>query len=67
MSYIRQFLVEHTAKLASLWGGDMTSSLFDQTNRSAAMSALSDQVFDLLVIGGGITGAGVARDAAKRG
>ena len=48
-------------------GGDMTSSLFDQTNRPAAMSALSDQVFDLLVIGGGITGAGVARDAAMRG
>ena len=67
MSYIRQFLVEHTAKLGSLWGCDMTSSLFDQTNRSAAMSALSDRVFDLLVIGGGITGAGVARDAAMRG
>tara|TARA_B100000524_G_C23651567_1_gene370325 strand:- start:45 stop:1637 length:1593 start_codon:yes stop_codon:yes gene_type:complete len=29
--------------------------------------ALSDQCFDLLVIGGGITGAGVARDAAMRG
>tara|TARA_E500000178_G_scaffold103282_1_gene102857 strand:- start:688 stop:2280 length:1593 start_codon:yes stop_codon:yes gene_type:complete len=29
--------------------------------------ALSDQCFDLLVIGGGITGTGVARDAAMRG
>jgi glycerol-3-phosphate dehydrogenase len=27
----------------------------------------SDQIFDLIVIGGGITGAGVARDAALRG
>ncbi|NTW60042.1 MAG: glycerol-3-phosphate dehydrogenase/oxidase [Nitrospirae bacterium] len=27
----------------------------------------SDQVFDIIVIGGGITGAGVARDAALRG
>lgn len=28
---------------------------------------LADQTFDLLVIGGGITGAGIARDAALRG
>ncbi len=27
----------------------------------------SDQIFDLIVVGGGITGAGVARDAALRG
>ena len=31
------------------------------------ISALSDQYFDVLVIGGGIFGAGVARDAALRG
>ena len=31
------------------------------------MTALSGQDFDLLVIGGGITGCGVARDAAMRG
>ena len=31
------------------------------------MSELSSEVFDLLVIGGGITGCGVARDAAMRG
>ena len=30
-------------------------------------TALESDVFDLLVIGGGITGAGVARDAAMRG
>jgi glycerol-3-phosphate dehydrogenase len=32
-----------------------------------AFTALESDVFDLLVIGGGITGAGVARDAAMRG
>src|SRR6478735_8281889 len=31
------------------------------------MNGLSGQDFDLLVIGGGITGCGVARDAAMRG
>ncbi|MCA9121544.1 MAG: glycerol-3-phosphate dehydrogenase/oxidase [Planctomycetaceae bacterium] len=32
-----------------------------------ALSPLSDNVFDLAIIGGGILGAGVARDAAMRG
>ena len=45
----------------------MTSQDFSQTDRAASLRALSDQCFDLLVIGGGITGAGVARDAAMRG
>ena len=40
---------------------------FNQAVRVRSVSALSDQTFDLLVIGGGITGAGVARDAALRG
>ncbi len=40
---------------------------FDQTDREMSFRALSDHCFDLLVIGGGITGAGVARDAAMRG
>ena len=40
---------------------------FDQTDREMSFRALSDQCFDLLVIGGGITGTGVARDAAMRG
>ena len=31
------------------------------------MTDLSGQDFDVLVIGGGITGCGVARDAAMRG
>jgi len=39
----------------------------NQTDRRAQMRALEGQRFDLLVIGGGITGVGVARDAAMRG
>jgi glycerol-3-phosphate dehydrogenase len=41
-----------------------TGSRFDRTE---ALSRLADQQFDVLVIGGGITGAGVALDAASRG
>ena len=36
-------------------------------SRSDALEALSGEPFDLVVIGGGITGAGVALDAASRG
>ncbi len=35
--------------------------------RADALRRLGDEQFDLLVIGGGITGAGVALDAASRG
>jgi glycerol-3-phosphate dehydrogenase len=35
--------------------------------RSQALSALSEEEFDVVVVGGGITGAGVALDAATRG
>ena len=35
--------------------------------RRAALDALAREPFDVLVVGGGITGAGVARDAALRG
>lgn len=36
-------------------------------SRHEAIQSLSATAFDLLIIGGGITGAGVARDAAMRG
>jgi len=45
----------------------MTDSHLDLRDRSATFAALEREVFDLLVIGGGITGAGIARDAAMRG
>src|ERR1700687_3204298 len=35
--------------------------------RADALDRLADERFDVLVIGGGITGAGVALDAASRG
>src|SRR5437588_4488814 len=36
-------------------------------SRERAVGALADERFDVVVIGGGITGAGVALDAASRG
>ncbi|MFZ6005027.1 MAG: FAD-dependent oxidoreductase [Actinomycetota bacterium] len=42
----------------------MTLGSFDRTT---SLRALADTQFDVLVIGGGITGAGVALDAASRG
>ncbi len=40
---------------------------FTSFDRSAALRRLEEEHFDVLVIGGGITGAGVALDAAARG
>src|SRR5262245_8536233 len=42
-------------------------SPFSPETREATLAALPDADLDVLVIGGGITGAGVARDAALRG
>ena len=43
---------------------DGITATFD---RAQAMTRLREETFDVLVIGGGITGAGVALDAASRG
>jgi glycerol-3-phosphate dehydrogenase len=40
---------------------------FSQATRASALVAMSHEPVDLLVLGGGITGAGIARDAALRG
>lgn len=45
----------------------MSAYSLDLRNRSKTFAAMEEQIFDLLVIGAGITGAGVARDAAMRG
>src|SRR5690242_21034589 len=45
----------------------MAASPFSPETRAANLDALPRCDLDLLVIGGGITGAGVARDAALRG
>ena len=44
-----------------------STAALDLRDRDALFDALAAQTFDLVVIGGGITGAGVARDAAMRG
>ncbi len=41
--------------------------MFNSFSRQNTIDEFSEQTFDLLVVGGGITGAGVARDAAQRG
>lgn len=40
---------------------------FSAATRAGQLAAMADQPLDLLVMGGGITGAGIARDAAMRG
>jgi len=40
---------------------------FDPASRTQNLARLADETFDVLVVGGGITGAGVAREAALRG
>ena len=45
----------------------MSGTALDTRRRVGSLAALEAEVFDLLVIGGGITGAGIARDAAMRG
>ena len=40
---------------------------FSNLNRNTFTEKLANQKFDLLVIGGGITGCGIALDAALRG
>lgn len=40
---------------------------FSNTNRKKIVESLKNREYDLLVIGGGITGAGIALDAATRG
>lgn len=41
--------------------------IFTSHTRAAFLEQLRTQTFDVLIIGGGITGAGIARDAALRG
>ncbi len=40
---------------------------FGNSNRNHFIDRISSEVFDVVVVGGGITGAGIARDAALRG
>ena len=42
-------------------------AIFSGINRSADIKRLDTETFDLLVVGGGVTGCGIALDAASRG
>lgn len=46
---------------------DQHNNSFDALNRNGIFESLTGQTFDLLIIGGGITGAGIALDAQMRG
>ncbi len=54
---------------ATLYGGVVMASngALDARDRDATLGRLAAERFDVLVIGGGITGAGAALDAASRG
>lgn len=45
----------------------MRPTALDQTSRSAALERMRSTTHDILVIGGGVTGAGIALDASTRG
>ncbi len=45
----------------------MSGSALDFRNRAALFDTLDGKAFDVIIIGGGVTGAGIARDAAMRG
>src|SRR4051812_24984495 len=47
--------------------GDPSRTLLSPERRRADRARLADEVVDVLVIGGGVTGAGAALDAASRG
>ena len=42
-------------------------TVLSQEQRATSLEAMTSQKFDVLVIGGGVTGAGIALDAAARG
>ncbi|HEV2361680.1 MAG TPA: FAD-dependent oxidoreductase, partial [Acidimicrobiales bacterium] len=56
-----------TAACGRLSGGDEMTGAATAFDREASLARLSDEEFDVLVVGGGVTGAGVALDAASRG
>ncbi len=51
----------------AIHAGSRVGAAGAQARRAAAIGTLATSTFDVLVVGGGITGAGIARDAAMRG
>jgi glycerol-3-phosphate dehydrogenase len=46
---------------------EASASALSQAHRAASLSRMTSEVLDILVVGGGVTGAGAALDAASRG
>lgn len=51
----------------NLFNKEETAMTFSNLNRTDMINTLTKKEFDVLIIGGGITGAGIALDAAKTG
>ena len=47
--------------------GSLRATSLNAARRAAELSTVADEVVDLLVVGGGVTGTGIALDAAARG
>ena len=45
----------------------MDSAVLGPAERAASLRRMADETFDLVVVGGGVTGAGAALDAVTRG
>ena len=66
------FLIVHRifwARIGAARGADSKPAMTELSwrTRSESLSKFAEEVFDILIIGGGITGAGLALDAAARG
>ena len=44
-----------------------TASRFSVLDRKKQLNSIQTSIFDLVIIGGGVTGAGIALDASSRG
>ncbi len=53
--------------MRSLFLFEEENDMFTNVKRNQIIGTLKEELFDLLIIGGGITGAGIALDAATRG
>src|SRR2546422_1004308 len=55
------------ARCRASWRTSTSETPFSHRTRAAALASMAAEPVDVLVIGGGVTGAGIARDAALRG
>lgn len=60
-------LAPRGAQGGALTGEQLRASVLSAAQRGQALAHMAEHQFDLLVVGGGVTGAGTALDAASRG